>query len=195
MTVIWMKFALMRACRGDVDMLTFISGGCKNGKSWYAQRLAKAAGTPLYYVATMISTGAEDDARIARHIRDREGWGFETLECGRDIPSCLHGADAAGSFLLDSVTALLANEMFTSDGFDADAPERVAAQLEVFARHVGSAVFVSDYIYGDAAIFDEWTERYRRGLACVDRRLAQICDNVLEVSAGCVICHKGAQPL
>lgn len=176
-------------------MLTFISGGCKNGKSWYAQRLARAEGAPLYYVATMISTGAEDDARIARHIRDRDGWGFETLECGRDIPSCLNGADAGGSFLLDSVTALLANEMFAPGGFDADAPERVAAQLEIFARSVRSAVFVSDYIYGDAAIYDEWTERYRRGLAFVDRRLAQLCDNVLEVSAGCVICHKGAKPL
>ena len=123
-------------------MLTFISGGCKNGKSWYAQRLARAEGAPLYYVATMISTGAEDDARIARHIQDRDGWGFETLECGRDIPSCLKGADEGGSFLLDSVTALLANEMFAPGGFDADAPERVAAQLEIFARSVRSAVFV-----------------------------------------------------
>ena len=34
-------------------MSTFISGGCKNGKSFYAQRIAKAAGTPLYYVATI----------------------------------------------------------------------------------------------------------------------------------------------
>ena len=50
-------------------MHTFISGGCKNGKSWYAQRIAQAAGKPLYYVATMISTGEEDDQRIARHIR------------------------------------------------------------------------------------------------------------------------------
>lgn len=35
-------------------MSTFISGGCKNGKSYYAQRIVKAAGTPLYYIATMI---------------------------------------------------------------------------------------------------------------------------------------------
>ena len=36
-------------------MHTLISGGCKNGKSYYAQRVAKAAGAPLYYLATMIS--------------------------------------------------------------------------------------------------------------------------------------------
>ena len=50
-------------------MNVFIGGGCKNGKSHYAQELAKKmseeSGTPLYYVATMISTGREDDRRIA----------------------------------------------------------------------------------------------------------------------------------
>lgn len=176
-------------------MHTFISGGCKNGKSWYAQRLAKAGGAPLYYVATMISTGAEDDQRIARHIRERDGWGFATLECGRDILSCLEHADCNGSFLLDSVTALLANEMFSPEGFDASAPERVADALEEFVRRTKSAVFVSDYIYGDAQIFDEWTENYRRGLAYIDRRLAECCENVLEVSAACVICHKGEKSI
>ena len=158
-------------------MHTFISGGCKNGKSFYAQRIAQAAPGPLYYVATMISTGAEDDARIARHLREREGWGFETIECGRHILDALEGADARGSFLLDSVTALLANEMFAPEDFDA------------------RAVLVSDYLYGDAALFDEWTENYRRGLALIDRRLAACCENVLEVSSGQVICHKGVRPL
>ena len=176
-------------------MHTFISGGCKNGKSFYAQRIAKAAQGPLYYVATMISTGAEDDTRIARHLREREGWGFETIECGRNILDALKGADARGSFLLDSVTALLANEMFAPGGFDAAAPERVADELEEFVRRTGSAVLVSDYLYGDAARFDEWTENYRRGLALIDSRLATCCENVLEVSSGQVICHKGVRPL
>ena len=39
-------------------MNVFISGGCKNGKSFYAQRLARRqadeTGSPLYYIATMI---------------------------------------------------------------------------------------------------------------------------------------------
>ena len=174
-------------------MHTFISGGCKNGKSYYAQHIARAQGAPLYYVATMISTGAEDDARIARHIRDREGWGFETIECGRNIVSCLDRADPNGSYLLDSVTALLANEMFSNTGFDADAGLRVADQLIEFLRRTKSAVLVSDYLYGDARHFDAWTENYRRALAHVDRALAAACDNVLEVSSGCVICHKGVR--
>ena len=48
-------------------MSTYISGGCKNGKSFYAQRVAKAGGAPLYYVATMIPRDDEDRARVLRH--------------------------------------------------------------------------------------------------------------------------------
>ena len=172
-------------------MHIYISGGCKNGKSHYAQRLAKALGRPLYYVATMIPVDREDDARIARHVADRAGWGFETIECGRNILSAFDAADPKGSFLLDSVTALLANEMFAPDGFDPTAPERVAADLEAFLRRSANAVLVSDYIFGDAAIYDEMTEAYVAGLAHIDRRIAAASDVLLEVSAGRVICHKG----
>ena len=175
-------------------MSTFISGGCKNGKSFYAQRIAKASGTPLYYVATMIPHDREDDARILRHQQEREGWGFETLECGTDILSCLEGADARGAFLLDSVTALLSNEMFSAAGMDREAPDRLARDLTEFVRRAPKAVLVSDYIYSDANLYDDWTEAYRRGLAQIDRALAAACDNVLEVVHGQVIVHKGVLP-
>ena len=172
-------------------MHIYISGGCKNGKSHYAQRLAKAMGRPLYYLATMIPADGEDEARIARHIADRDGWGFETIERGRNILSALDEADPAGSFLLDSVTALLANEMFSPRGFDPSASERVAAELEAFLGRTENAVLVSDYIYGDAAVYEERTEAYIAGLAHIDRRIAAVSDVLLEVSAGQVICHRG----
>ena len=176
-------------------MSTYISGGCKNGKSVYAQRVAKAGGTPLYYIATMIPHDHEDLARIRRHREERAGWGFETLECGRDILACLEGVDVRGAFLLDSVTALLSNEMFTDAGMDEAAPERIADALEAFVRRAPNTVLVSDFIFSDAMLYDAWTEAYRQGLATVDRRLAKACDNVIEVVSGQFIVHKGALPV
>ena len=176
-------------------MSTFISGGCKNGKSFYAQRIAKALGAPLYYIATMIPRDHEDEARIVRHRQARAGWGFETLECGHDILECLENADPGGSFLLDSVTALLSNEMFTDAGMNPGAPEKLARELTEFVRRAPKTVLVSDYIYSDANLYDEWTEAYRRGLAYIDRRLAAACDNVIEVASGQFIVHKGALPV
>jgi len=175
-------------------MSTFISGGCKNGKSFYAQRIAQKAGQPLYYIATMIPHDDEDNARIRRHQDERDGWGFETLECGADILSCLDRADADGSFLLDSVTALLSNEMFASDGIHPEAAAKIAGELCEFVRRAPHTVLVSDFIYSDAAIYDEWTEAYRRGLAYIDRALARVCDNVIEVVNGQIICYKGELP-
>ncbi len=178
----------------------FVSGGCKNGKSYHAQRIAKemaeTSGRPLYYLATMEPHDSEDDERIARHIEDRAGWGFTTIEQPTDICGIFERKNAAtidknGVFLLDSVTALLSNEMFRADGsVDLEAPKRVASELTRFAEMTGSTVFVSDYIYSDAHLYDELTEAYRKGLALCDRALAQACDKVLEVAYTNVTEHK-----
>ena len=167
-------------------MNIFISGGCKNGKSYYAQHLAKqqaSGGKPLYYIATMRPADEEDQARIRRHRNEREGWGFETIEQSGNI--CGMEADFSGSFLLDSVTALLSNEMFRSDGsVDRTAHLRIAGELAQLAEKSGNIVFVSDYIYSDAVKYDELTELYRKGLAWIDRTLAEKCAVVIEVSYG-----------
>ena len=172
-------------------MNVFISGGCKNGKSLHAQELArdmaKESGRPLYYIATMIPTDDEDRLRIRNHLAARDGWGFETLEQPLDLCALLDrpDVDLQGAFLMDSVTALLSNEMFRLDGtYDPDAGERVAKDLLRFAEATGNTVFVSDYIYSDARIFDDMTEHYRRSLAHCDRVLAEACEQVIETSFG-----------
>lgn len=177
-------------------MTYFISGGAKCGKSTLAQNLtvALADGGKHYYVATMISSGKEDDERIRRHIADRDGLGFETVECSRNILDCLNTADRKGTFLVDSVTALLQNSLFPPEKnyeLDLNGAKRCGDELAVFAREVKNAVFVSDYIYSDAERYSASTENYRKCLADIDRRLAQICDTVVEVSAGQYFVHKG----
>jgi adenosylcobinamide kinase/adenosylcobinamide-phosphate guanylyltransferase len=176
-------------------MRIFISGGCKNGKSFYAQNLAKAQQVrSLYYIAAMKSVDAEDDERIRRHRFDREGWGFTTIEQAVDIEKILDKCDCGGSFLLDSLTALLANEMFPSDG---TVNERAAAKiikgLEDLTKNIKDIVMVSDYIYSDAFLYDPLTERFRRSLAETDRHAVGICDIVLEITYTNVIVHKGRE--
>ncbi|MBQ8509468.1 MAG: bifunctional adenosylcobinamide kinase/adenosylcobinamide-phosphate guanylyltransferase [Clostridia bacterium] len=180
-------------------MNVLISGGCKNGKSGFAQDIAvKLSGNgKRYYVATMIPYDGEDRSRIARHIEDRAGMGFETLEIGRDIASCLDGAESDSTFLVDSITALLLNELFpeTHNGdADPEAAERCRSGLLKLAASAGNAVFVTDYIYSDAIRYDSFTENYRAALASLDRALAEVCETVIELCAGNVIFHKGGLP-
>lgn len=172
-------------------MNMFISGGCKNGKSYFAQvasrDLARELNKPLYYIATMIPHDDEDHARIKRHISERDGWGFTTIEQGKNLAEVLlmDDVDKSGVFLMDSVTALLDNEMFDDEGnFVEDAHQNVKENVLKFARGTGNTVFVSDYIYGDAEKYGELTEYYRRSLADIDKALAAECDEVYEISYG-----------
>ena len=179
-------------------MKVFFSGGCKNGKSTLAERTIKAlAGDgPLYYIATMIPHDEEDRERIRRHVAARAGMGFITLEQGTDVARCLEGADPEGAFLLDSVTALLSNEMFLPDGgYDPNAGERAASELRELAGRAKNIVFVSDFIYADAGRYDEFTETYRRALALCDRTLAEVCDTVVEVVSTNPVIYKGELPV
>jgi adenosyl cobinamide kinase/adenosyl cobinamide phosphate guanylyltransferase len=104
-----------------------------------------------------------------------------------------------GVFLLDSVTAIMENEMFqrvesTNNGlkgsnhieivYDETAKDRVKADMVAFAKATGNTVFVSDGIYGDMGEYSQSTEDYRKALAAVDRALAGACDNVVEITYG-----------
>ena len=174
-------------------MTVFVSGGAKCGKSSIAQDLtvALAKGGKHYYVATMIPTGEEDQKRIHRHLTDRDGMGFETVECFKNIMSV---AESEGTFLVDNITSLIQNALFPVEKnyeMDLEAANRCADELIEFAKTVRHAVFVSDYIYSDAERYSESTEMYRKCLADIDLRLAKICDTVIEVSAGQMIIHKG----
>ena len=181
-------------------MKIFISGGCKNGKSYYAQHLAKNQqnlnknNKNLYYIATMRPVDGEDNERIERHVKDRGGWGFETVEQPDDINKILEKCDINGSFLLDSLTALLANEMFLKNGgINRGAADKIAAELNELLNVVENIVVVSDYIYSDAELYDDLTEEYRKSLAQIDRIAAKNCDIVLECAYANMTVHKGGE--
>ena len=178
-------------------MKIWITGGAGSGKSSLAQELASAmsAGGPHYYVATMVPRDDEDRRRISRHIEDRAGMGFRTIECPCRFAERIK-PDLDGTYLLDSVTAMLANAMFGERDFvyDPDAEQKVAADLRLFSNCVKHLIVVSDSIFSDAALYDEMTDGYRRGLAYIERQMAAQCDTVIECAAGGAIVHKGKLP-
>lgn len=177
-------------------MKVLLVGGSKSGKSMLAQQLTKKLGKnrPLYYWATMEPTDEEDRARIARHRDERAGWGFATVEQGRDLPAALPQMDPAGAVLFDSVTALLSNEMFGA-AIDPSAPERALLELRQVSRYPAHFICVCDQIWHDGGRYDETTEAYQKGLAHLCRSLAKEFDAVAEVTAGIAHMWKGELPL
>ena len=177
-------------------MKVLVAGGCKNGKSSYAEALTVAladrAGVTPYYIATMRPVDEEDRARIVCHQYERSGLGFETLECHVDISSIRWDR----VLLIDSATALLANEMFPMTGdMNLNIASKVADDLCHVLSHAQDCVVVSDSIGSDAQVFDAYTDEFRRGLAFIERQCAQACDVVIELCAGQVVVHKGQEHL
>ena len=189
-------------------MTIFISGGCKNGKSSIAENCCTALsnGGPLYYIATMQAFDDEDRERIKRHRASRAGKGFETIEQPLHILDCLKSSDPKnGTYILDSVTALMINELYSNTGAmgedtydltsDPKAAKRVASELTELCRSVKNIVFVSDYIYSGIDAYSEYTEDYLKALSFVDKALAKECDAVAEVCIGNINMLKGELPL
>ena len=76
-------------------MTYLLIGGSKSGKSHLAQQLCRSLGGPLVYWATMEPVDGEDRALIARHLDERAGWGFSTVECGWALERAALAACAA----------------------------------------------------------------------------------------------------
>lgn len=177
-------------------MRILLIGGSKSGKSTTAQRLCRrlAAGGPMYYWATMTPRDSEDYQRIRRHIADREGWGFETIEQSTCLTDALPRVDPGGAVLLDSVTAALSEAMF-GRSFDPLAAEKVTAELLAVSRWSAHFVCTCDDIWRGGEDYAGWTEIYVRGLASVCRRLAAEFDVVCDMAVGVPHVWKGAWPL
>ena len=89
---------------------------------------------------------------------------------------------------LDYLPKNLTNRVHTSSGYSSYL--KIAEELKYVAGRASNIVFVSDYIYSDAVIYDELSEDYRRGLGYIDRALAGICDRVTEVAYGQLFDYK-----
>lgn len=91
--------------------IQLILGPNNSGKSLYAEDLAvQSADAPLYYLATMIPQTEDNKKRIAKHIEQRAGKGFQTIEEPWNIHTLNIPTNSV--VLLEDASNLLANGIF-----------------------------------------------------------------------------------
>ena len=97
--------------------LILITGGCRSGKSEYAEKLAENAKGKVFYLATAIVSDQELAVRVSKH-RNRRPLSWTTLEEPLEIENLLQGNYEQGDVLLiDSLSGWLTNLMY-EDGFE-----------------------------------------------------------------------------
>ncbi|MGL4107086.1 bifunctional adenosylcobinamide kinase/adenosylcobinamide-phosphate guanylyltransferase [Clostridium sp. LP20] len=179
-------------------MIIFIVGGAKSKKSYfgeyYAERLKNDNGK-LYYLATMKPYDKEDLERIAEHVKVRDGHGFITIEKQKDIQEISVKLKHNDTILLDSITSLATNEMFSNKEINEKISNKISNDIIEVSSKVKNLVIVSDYVFSDGIKYDNYTEVFKRELGRINCNVAKAADVVIESSFGNAIVHKGKEKI
>ncbi len=170
-------------------MLILVTGGNGSGKSRFAESLASRFEGKRFYAATMIPFGDEGRARVEKHVRQRAGLGFVTVEC----PFSLDAVPALGTdlVLLEDVSNLLAN--LTFGRVHAAPRETTERQIRDLERRC--AVLIAVTIGGlTGEDCDEPTRAYVRALNVLNGRLAETAAAAFAVEKGVPRLIKGECP-
>lgn len=195
-------------------MIALVIGGSGSGKSAYAEQMAvKAAGNgSLYYVATMQVYDEEGKKKVERHQKMRAGKGFLTIEQPRrleeaakkvaaeSVPAEIASAGKVAAervpagkiVLLECMSNLVANEMFSEENLSAVMDEAKIKQLSheiisgvtALQDSCDILIIVTNQIFEDGIRYDASTMAYIRLLGDVNRQIAERAEQVIEVVAG-----------
>lgn len=178
-------------------MLCIIIGGAGSGKSAFAEKLVCRLPGQRLYIATMIAKDPESRKRIEKHRKQRAGLKFRTLERENDLAGAV-GTDPTETLfpkranaLLEDLSNLLANEMFSQKGGGIDA---VRKGLRALLERCGNLTVVTNEIFSDGVEYEGETLAYLRNLARLNRDLAGEADLVVEIVCGMPNVLKGKLP-
>ena len=194
-------------------MITLVTGGSGSGKSAYAESLLSSCEGIRYYIATMQIYDAEGEKKVERHRKLRAGKGFLTIESPMNVGkirfACDGGSEQAQyrqeaerkvqgspekkSALLECMSNLTANEMFTKDGMksEEEVVEKIVSEIQTLSQKLDNLVIVTNNVFEDGVIYDAGTMEYLRALGRINAALARLADRVAEVVVGIPVELKG----
>lgn len=194
-------------------MITLVTGGSGSGKSAYAESLLYSCEGIRYYIATMQIYDAEGEKKVERHRKLRAGKGFLTIEspmnvgkiqfvCAGEPGQAQYRQEAERkgqcssekkSALLECMSNLTANEMFTKDGMksEEEVVEKIVSEIQTLSQKLDNLVIVTNSVFEDGVIYDAGTMEYLRALGRINAVLAHLADRVAEVVVGIPVELKG----
>lgn len=151
-------------------------GGQKSGKSSLAEAktLSIATHKPIY-LATYDHSFSDDEMgmRIDKH-RSSRGEKFITLEESRDLSRVIKPHH---TYLVDCISMWILNRLDASE-------EEMIAEIEALGTIDANIVFVLNDVTSGVIPADSISRRYVDLSGIIGQKLAQICDEVIEVKMG-----------
>ena len=174
-------------------MMILVTGGSGSGKSAFAEDCVLALGEKKrVYIATMFPFDDESKKRVVRHRNMRKGKGFETVECYTGLKNVQ--IEKKSTVLLECMSNLVANEMFQESGAGENTVEEIMEGIRNIKAQAEDLVIVTNEIFSEACRYEGETETYQSYLGEINRKLAALSDQVVEVVYGIPVYHKQEQP-
>lgn len=166
--------------------LLLVSGGNGSGKSRYAENLIAKTTGPRYYIATMEPQTEDNHRRIQKHIAQRSGLNFITLELPAQVGTAPVTADSV--VLLEDVSNLLGNILFSAQSTRSDAWQNILAlqaRCKLLVAVTISGLSSQGYEGETAAYIDD--------LNTLNRHLFDLADAAVTMKKNCPVWEKGAE--
>lgn len=176
--------------------IILITGGCRSGKSRFAQQLAEAAGSKRLFLATAPILDPEMAERIARHRVDREHRNWSTCEELSDLAGALHANRGFDAVLCDCLTLWVNNLLYQAEqrgkAFGEDDMTQVVQGVAAAARlYAGTLVFVTNEVGMGIVPADALSRRYRDLAGRCNQVMAALADEVYCLVSGIPLKIKG----
>jgi adenosylcobinamide kinase / adenosylcobinamide-phosphate guanylyltransferase len=183
------------------EMITFISGGARSGKSSFAEQYSlalfykkKALGKAcsLYYIATAIPSDKEMEKRIGKHINDRTGE-WRTIEAPFDLYPVLSNFTHGDIALLDCLTVWLDNNLFGKERNKTQLTDDILNLLKMAKEQRIDLVIVSNDLNEGIPISNSFVCEYIYTLEALHKEIVPLADEVIQVTAGIPMYWKEAR--
>jgi len=168
-----------------------VIGGCRSGKSRYAEQWVSQNFSDKVFVATLEARNdAEMDQRIALHLQSR-GLGWLTVEEPLDLAGVM-GKNETGAevFLVDCLTMWLTNMMMQGLG-DEKIQGEVVRLSKAVANLSASVVLVANEVGLGIVPESPMGRRFRDLAGWTNQQMALVCEQVVFVAAGLPLRLKG----
>jgi adenosylcobinamide kinase/adenosylcobinamide-phosphate guanylyltransferase len=177
--------------------ITFITGGCRSGKSTYARRLGESLPGPRAFLATCPpDLDGEMSQRVVKHRLERREGEWETVEEAIRLDAVLAKPGSYRVFLLDCLSLWVNNLLYEAslkkaDVSEGDMERRCGELLEACAKHDYSLIVVSNEVGMGIVPANALSRHYRDLLGRANQIMAQAAGKAVFMVSGIPMRLKG----
>jgi len=177
---------------GKVEGLIFVTGGCRSGKSQFAQEYANRYFHKKLYLATCEALDEEMAKRIEDH-KKRRGSDWQTVEEPIRIAEAIRQhEDDVEVILLDCITLWLSNLLMRQKS-DHAIMEEVNRLMDTARKGQPSLIFVSNEVGMGLVPVEPLGRRFRDLSGMANQKIAEVAKTVVFMVSGIPILLKGKE--